>query len=81
MAWNDVWSEELQESSYNALENVEIVPFAQGFAHLKHAPDYKHATIGLQNALTRDWTIVFDDGTEVKFESLDELLKNGWAVD
>jgi len=81
---NTGWSDSLKEQTRKIIENVDLASFLlNGQCHLKNSnPDHRFGYITVNDAIARRYVVQLkgDEGAEV-FDSLDELIDAGWAVD
>ena len=79
MEYNDYWSRERQDSSYDILYNGKCMePCA-----VKHFRDEKkYGTVSVIEGITNgNWEVVLEDETVEKYDSCEALVKSGWVVD
>jgi hypothetical protein len=76
------WSTSLQETTKEVLYECPVSAFYNGnVCHLKHL-DGRYGTIDLYECLAMNWRItVRDTGVVIPFETLDDLVADGWVVD
>jgi hypothetical protein len=74
-----IWSEDLQQQTRDAIENMEINPISHGL-HMKSTRG-EYGTINVADLLSDKLDIAVIGGQTVHFGSLDELLAAGWAID
>ena len=79
------WSKELQKVTKEAF--VELQPHVfmrENRAHMKHFSREGKGAYGyvdIKDALADDWTVQARDGSVHKFESIEKMIEDGWALD
>ncbi|MCZ8344401.1 MAG: hypothetical protein O9301_15310 [Leptospira sp.] len=76
------WSPELQELTRNVLENLPIPSFAKGYTIVKSL-GHGHGKIDVNDALNYQYVIRKIETNEIifRFQSIEDLLHSGWAID